>query len=210
MITDGLNPLAAVAFLGTALGALALTALYVYARLTGRPSWGRWALRLGGVGAGAYLLLYVVASVTSRDVVLAPGEEKHICEVDCHLAYSVTGVKTEPASTATVRHIVTVKVRFDQETISTRRALDRELSPNSRYVALVDAQGRRYPIRTDGFQRRLVPGQGYTTDLVFEVPVGARDLRLILRSNDVPTRFIVGHENSIGHGGVTFALEGTT
>ena len=32
---------------------------------------------------------------------LGPGEEKHFCEVDCHLAYSVVGVqKTRTLGTA--------------------------------------------------------------------------------------------------------------
>jgi hypothetical protein len=46
----------------------------------------------------------------------------------------------------------------------------------------------------------------YTTDIVFDVPAAARDLRFVLRSNDFETPFLIGHENSLGHGKTTFAL----
>ena len=206
MVTDGLNPLAVLTFLGAVLGAGALAVAYLLARITGRAPLAKLALILGGVGAGAYLLLFAIASVTSRDRVLAPGEEKHICEIDCHLAYSVAGVKTEAAPSGGTRYTVTVKVRFDEETISSRRPKDASLSPNSRYVALVDAAGNTYPGSTEGLKRRLLPGESYTTDLVFDPPAGAADLRFVLRSADFETRFMIGHENSLFHGRTTFAL----
>ena len=208
MVTDGLNPFTLLLFVGAVLGGGALLAAYVFARVTGRQTLAKAALILGAGGVGVYLLLFVTASITSRDRVLAPGEEKHICEVDCHLAYSVAGVKTEPApgGGGGTRYTVTVKVRFDEETISNRRPKDLSLSPNSRYVALVDAEGRRYPGPTDGLRRRLLPGESYTTDLVFDVPATAIGLHLVLRSADIETPFVIGHENSWFHGKTTFAL----
>src|SRR6266850_3734162 len=140
MVTDGLNPFTVLAFVGAVLAGGLLVAVYVFARITGRAEIQRAAVIVGGAGTGAYLLLSVIASVTSRDRVLAPGEEKHICEIDCHLAYSVAGAKAEPQPSGRVRYVVTVKVRFDEETISSRRPKDASLSPNSRYVALVDAE----------------------------------------------------------------------
>jgi hypothetical protein len=71
---------------------------------------------------------------------------------------------------------------------------------------LVDAAGTSYPGSAEGLKRRLVPGESYTTDIVFDVPAAARDLRFVLRSNDVETPFLIGHENSLGHGKTTFAL----
>lgn len=205
MVTDGLNPFAVLALLGAVLGGGALVVAYVLARITGRRPLAKAALVVGVVGAGAYVLLVGIASVSSRDRVLAAGEEKHICEIDCHLAYSVAGVRVTPADTIS-HYVVTVKVRFDGETISNRRPKDLALSPNSRYVALVDAAGRQYPGPTDSLRRRLLPGESYTTDIVFDVPVDARDLRLVLRSADFETSFLIGHENSLGHGKTTFAL----
>ena len=80
------------------------------------------------------------------------------------------------------------------------------LSPNSRYVALVDAAGTSYLGSTEGLKRRLIPGESYTTDIVFDVPTDARALRLVLRSADFETPFLIGHENSLFHGRTTFAL----
>jgi len=206
MVTDGLNPFALLAFLGAVLGGGALLVTYVVARITRRAPLAKGALILGGIGAGAYLLLFVVASIASRDRVLAPGEEKHICEVDCHLAYSVAGVKTEPGPSGGTRYTVTVKVRFDEATISRHRPRDASLSPNSRFVALVDAAGNSYPGSTEGLKRRLIPGESYATDITFDVPSGVAVLHLVLRNNDFETQFVIGHENSFGHGTTTFAL----
>jgi hypothetical protein len=206
MVTDGLNPFTLLALLGAVLAGAGVTALYAFARITGRREVERAASIVGAAGAGAYLLLVAIASVTSHDRVLALGEEKHICEVDCHLAYSVAGAKAEPQLDGRVRYVVTVRVRFDEETISSYRPKDASLSPNRRYVALVDHEGRQYPGSPNGLKRRLIPGESYTTDLVFDVPAAAQSLRLVLRNDDFETRFIIGHENSLGHGKTTFAL----
>lgn len=207
MITDGLNPLTVLLFIGAALAGVTLVVCYAIARATKRESLARIALRLLLGGAGAYVVIFLVASLTSRSRVLAMGEEKHICEVDCHLAYAVAATKSEPLPNGQVRHTVTVRVRFDEQTISARRPRDATLQPNSRYVALVDAQGHTYPGATDGLNRKLIPGESYTTDIVFDVPAEARNLRLVLRNNDPETAFIIGHENSLLHGKTTFALE---
>ena len=206
MITDGLNPIAVLLFVGAALAGAFLVILYIILRVIKQDRFARITLRTLLGGAGLYLLLFLGSSVLSHNRVLAPGEEKHICEIDCHLAYSVVGAKSEPLPTGQVRQTVTVKVRFDEETISARRPRDATLTPNSRYVALVDAQGHRYPGSTDGLRRALIPGESYTTDLVFEVAAAAQDLHLVLRNNDAETTFIIGHENSLLHGKTTFAL----
>jgi len=205
MITDGLNPFTVLLFMGAVLAGATLIILYVVARVTKREPFARITLRLLLGGAGVYVVLFLVASLTSRNRVLAVGEEKHICEIDCHLAYSVVAAKAETVG-GLVRHMVTVKVRFDQETISSRRPRDATLTPNSRYVALIDAQGHRYPGSTEGLRRKLIPGESYTTDITFDVPPDARALRLVLRNDDPETSLIIGHENSLLHGKVTFAL----
>src|SRR5213594_334224 len=118
MITDGLNPLTVLLFVGTVLAAATLIVLYIVARVTQREL-------LGGVGL--YLLLFLGASVFSHSRVLAVGAEKHICEIDCHLAYAVAATKSESLANGMVRHTVTVKVRFDEETISSHRPRDATL-----------------------------------------------------------------------------------
>ena len=208
IVSDGLNPFTLLAFLGGVLAAGALAVTYVGARIAGRQALARIALIVGAAGAGAYVLVFAIASVTSRDRVLAPGEEKHICEIDCHLAYSVVDARTESNPAGGSRYTVTVKVRFDEETISSRRPKDATLSPNSRYVALLDSAGNYYPGSTEGLKRRLILGESYTTDIVFDLPAAMTNVQLVLRNADFETRFVIGHENSIGHGKITFALAG--
>jgi len=208
MITDGLNPFTVLLFLAFVLAAVALIVTYVLARITRRERIARISLRLLLGGVGCYCVALLVAAAASHNRVLAPGEEKHICEVDCHLAYSVAAAKSETLQGGQVRHVVTVKVRFDEQTIAPWRPKDASLSPNSRYVALVDAKGNRYPGATDGLRRKLIPGESYTTDLVFDVPSNAAELRLVLRNADAETPFIIGHENSFWHGKTTFQLPG--
>ena len=208
MITDGLNPLTVLLFVGAVLAAATLIVLYIVARVTQREPFARITLRVLLGGVGLYLLLFLGASVFSHSRVLAVGAEKHICEIDCHLAYAVAATKSESLANGMVRHTVTVKVRFDEETISSHRPRDATLTPNSRYVALVDDAGNRYPGSTDGLRRKLIPGESYTTDIVFDVPASANGLRLILRNNDPETAFIIGHENSLFHGRTTFRLPG--
>ena len=206
MITDGLNPFTVLLFVGAVLSGAALIVVYVIARVMKREPVARITLRLLFAGAGLYAVVFLVASIASRNRVLAPGDEKHICEIDCHLAYSVAAAKAEALPSGRLREIVTVKVRFDEATISARRPRDATLTPNSRYVALVDDAGNLYPGSTEGLQRKLVPGESYATDIVFDVPADAKDLRLGLRNNDPETTFIIGHENSLLHGKTTFAL----
>lgn len=55
-------------------------------------------------------------------------------------------------------------------------------------------------------KRQLIPGESYTTDLVFDLPPDAADLRLVLASHDIETPFLIGHENSFFHGKTTFRL----
>jgi len=208
MITDGLNPFTVLLFLGSVLATVALTATYGFARITKRERIARISLRVLLGGVGAYALLLICFSAASHSRVLAPGEEKHICEVDCHLAYSVAAAKSETLQRGQVRHIVTVKVRFDEQTIAPWRPKDASLSPNSRYVARVDSKGNGYAGSTDGLKRRLIPGESYTTDLVFDIPANAGHVRLILRNADPESVFIIGHENSFWHGKTTFQLPG--
>lgn len=200
MITDGLNPLNVLTCIGLVLGVGAAILLGGFALLLGRRDVAKLIAALAFGGVDLYVALLLTSALTSRDRVLALGQEKHICEVDCHLAYSVVAVETHGT-----RCTVTVKVRFDETTISSHRGMA-PLTPNSRYAALVDDRGRRYEAPTDGLRRRLVPGESYTTPLVFDVSADARDLRLVLRNDDPETRLVIGHENSFLHGKTTFRI----
>lgn len=206
MVTDGLNPVAVLLFMGAVFSAFILAGTYLFARLTKRERLARISSRAFVAGGVAYYALLVIGSLTSTNRTLAPGEEKHICEIDCHLAYSVAAARAESVGGGLVRHVVTVKVRFDEETISARRSRTAPLSPNRRYVALVDDAGNEYPGSTEGLTRELIPGESYTTDIAFEVPQKATGLRLVLRNADPETALIIGHENSLLHRKTTLAI----
>lgn len=208
MVTDGLNPLTVLLFVGSVLLAFALAGAYLFARVTRRERLARISSRVFVGGAALYVVLILIGSLASRSRVLAPGAEQHICEIDCHLAYSVAAAKAESVGGGLVRHVVTVKVRFDEQTISTRRSRTLALSPNRRHVALVDDRGTEYPGSTDGLKRLLIPGESYLTDIAFEVPQKATGLRLVLRNADPETALIIGHENSLFHRRTTFQLPG--
>src|SRR6266478_2313980 len=136
MITDGLNPITVLLFVGAVLAAATLIVLYIVARVTKREPFARITLRVLLGGVGLYLLLFLGASVFSHSRVLAVGEEKHICEIDCHLAYAVSATKSEPLSNGMVRHTVTVKVRFDEATISSRRPRDEIVASSKRTLTV--------------------------------------------------------------------------
>lgn len=210
MITDSLGAISFGPFIVAVLGTLALGAGFVLALLLQKPAWARGIAWLEVSGVALYAALLLVTSLASRTRVLAVGEEKHICEVDCHLAYSVAAFKTAKQwGGKTARglfYVVTVRVRFDSSTIAPWRPRDLPLAPNGRTVALLDAQGRRFPASADALDRRLIPGEQYTTDFVFDVPADATEPRLELESGDWPTHLMIAHENAFLHGKVLFRL----
>jgi len=210
MITDSLGAVSFGLFIAAVLGTLALGAAYVLALLLKQTVWARWILRLELAGLGLYVVLFLLSSLTSHTRELAVGEEKHICEVDCHLAYAVTGVQTtrqwNGKTAQGTFHVVTVRIRFDSNTIASWRPRDVPVYPNGRAVALLDDHGRRYPAPVDALTRKLIPGESYTTDFVFDLPPDATNLRLILTSGDWPTRLMIAHENAFLHGKVLFRV----
>ena len=210
MITDSLGAISFGLFIVAVLGTLALGAGLVLALLLQKPAWARGIAWLEASGLALYAALFLITSLDSRTRLLAVGEEKHICEVDCHLAYSVAGFKTarnwEGKTAQGLFYVVTVRVRFDSNTIAPWRPRDVPLAPNGRTVALLDARGRRFPASADALDRRLIPGEEYTTDFVFDLPADATDPRLELESGDWPTHLMIAHENAFLHGKVLFRL----
>ncbi len=210
-------PAVILTFLGTciALGLAGLALIFSWA--TRRPRRALQALGAAVVVGSLYVTLLVGAAVTSDERTLAPGEWKYFCEVDCHLAYTVTGVRTaktlgpsgNPISAEGVFYVVTIKTWFDERTIASWRPSDLALSPDRRLVVVVDGYGNSYqPLRTTGapLTQPLLPGQSYTTEFVFDLPADRPNFRLLLAS-DVPVNwFLIGHESSLFHKKVFFAL----
>jgi hypothetical protein len=85
--------LGVMAFLGTGLLMAVIAAFLIYSlavRRFGRARIAALALLIVG---GLYLGLILVFAFASSEKVLARGSEKHFCEIDCHLAYSVIDSK---------------------------------------------------------------------------------------------------------------------
>ncbi len=233
-------------FLGTvllvagAIAAVAGTKLIGEQRLARTLSLGSgWLFRGRGLSVKIAVAALVIvfgysatlfgASLASREWTLPPGSEKYFCEVDCHLAYSVTGVESAGAigvGAASVKAqgnftIVSVRTRFDENTISRHRG-NGPLNPSPREITLVDEAGRSYPISQAGQQvlmdtgrageslmQPLRPGESYISKLAFDLPPDARNLKLLIESPTNPRwigEFLIGDEDSMLHKKVLLAL----
>jgi hypothetical protein len=215
------------AFLGTAF-VLGLAVLVILHALKTRKQVRARKVGLMALAVlGLYLALLVTFSLVSREKALALGEEKHFCEIDCHLAYSVMNTRKtqtlgdapESVTASGIFYVVTVRTRFDETTISPTRG-DGLLAPNSRVVTVLDAQGNSYDVSPQGqralgslqesgtpFTASLRPGESYTTTLAFDLPVDINHPELLIREGEFVTPFIIGHENSFWHKKTKFRLE---
>lgn len=212
-------------FVGFLLGLAGL--VFLHAALAGRRERAVKVL----LAAAALVVVYggtlLAASLASEEKVLAVGEQKYFCEVDCHLAYSVEGVSTaqtlgsgeRQAKAGGAFYVVKIRTWFDERTISSRRAKDMPLSPNLRFASVLDEQGRRFSTSRAGLRaleepagrnvpltQHLRPGESYETTLVFDLPADARNPRLLLTDPFPVNWLLIGHENSFFHKKVYFAL----
>jgi len=217
-------PIVVMAFLLTGLG-LALALIAVIGGLLTRH---RLVVRIALVGAlvlaGGYGATWAASGLASRERTLAPGERKYFCEIDCHLAYSITAVERarvlgRGATAARARGdfwVVTLETWFDPSTIAAWRPRDVPLTPNPRRVVMVDADRRTYSVSPAGqraleepsaaLETPLVPGQSYRTRLVFDLPRDVRAPRVLLTDPDPVLGLLIGHENAPLHRKAFFAL----
>ena len=151
----------------------------------------------------------VAFSFVSHNNLIARGQEKHFCELDCHLAYSIVNVASiGPSVDGRQPVTVTLKTRFDETTISSARG-NGLLYPNPRALTLYDDRGNRYEPQSENgtsFTTPLRPGESYTTDVVFSLPAGAKPARLLVNEGDWITHIVIGHENSPFHKKTEFQL----
>lgn len=202
-------PLAVVGFLaacGGIFAALGSALVFWFAR---KKRFARLALRAIGAGAIVYLGLLIGFSAASKEKDLAPGQEKYFCEIDCHLAYSITDVKAQTDAAAT-HYFITLRTRFDATTISPSRPKDAPLTPSPREVRLIDGAGHEYvPVAVAGasLMTALKPADSYTTQFEFQVPKDAGGLRLLVSTTPAwPDHVVIGDENSWLHKKTYFAL----
>jgi hypothetical protein len=221
-------PVGVLALLGTAFLWLLLLLFLLYSLLRRRTHWFRVSFLAIIALAAAYLSVLFIFSLASREKILARGSEKHFCEIDCHLAYSVIDVRRtrtlgngpDQVVAAGEFALITIRTRFDETTISPTRG-NGPLSPNPRRATVSDAAGRVFPVSAEG-ERALTsmgqtgtpllttlrPGESYVTTLVFDLPADASNPTLLLQEDASITRFVIGHENSLFHHQTRFTLAG--
>jgi hypothetical protein len=219
-------PLVVMAFLGTAFFLAVMALISLVAFLMKRKWIGLSAAILALLLVSGYMLILVGVSLTSHEKTLAPGENKYFCEIDCHIAYSVVnfeeakaiGDESQQTLPAGRFVIVRLKTWFDPSTISEHRG-NGTLTPSPRRVVLDDDAAQRFAQSVSGqaalarlrgtipLSQPLRPGESYVTDLVFDVPVNARNLRLFVGDDfDMPDRLLIGHEDSFLHRKIFLAL----
>ncbi len=219
-------PFGAMAFLGTGLLFFVAGLSFLYTVIKGELAGTKIVLSAVTVVAAIYIGFLLLFSFTSSETVLARGQEKHFCEIDCHLSYSILDVRQtktlgngpNQSTAAGLYHIVTIKTRFDENTISSTRG-NSPLKPNTRVATLIDDQGRRYSPAANGqsallpagsantpLTTPLRPGETYTTTLVFDLPTNIQNPTLLLNEGEWLTRFVIGHENSPLHKKTRFQL----
>lgn len=218
-------PLVVLSFLFTGFLLAVMGVVFLYAWAAGKRSFARKVFVAALVVASTYGGALLVSSLRSSEKVLAAGQQKYFCEIDCHLVYSVTSVTTvktlgsgpKQATAAGTFYVVTVKTWFDERTISSHRAKDMPLSPNRRVVRVLDDQGRSYRTSLEGLKalenasvvpltQQLRPGDSYESVLVFDLPADVTNPRLLLANWGPISRFLIGHENSFLHKKIFFRL----
>ena len=205
-------PVGALALLGTGFLIFIAIVVLIHSLIVRRNARARIVLILMGGIVASYLVAVLVFSFASHYRLLARGEEKHFCELDCHLAYSIVNVaKSVPSvseSNQSGRTVITIKTRFDETTIAPWRG-NGLLYPNSRILTLIDDRGTQYtPTAETGtpLTTPLRPGESYTTDVIFKLPDQVKPARLLINEGEWITHLVIGHENSPLHKKAEFQL----
>jgi predicted enzyme related to lactoylglutathione lyase len=219
-------PVGALAFLGTAFLVFVVGLALIYSIVKRKVGLMKFSLAAIALISGIYLVLLVIFSWASSEKVLARGEEKHFCEIDCHLAYSVTDVRETKTlgdapnqlTAAGMFRVITIKTRFDENTISRNRG-NGLLYPNSRVVTVSDENGNQYFPSPDAhalleksqaagtaMSIPLRPSETYSTTVVFDLPTGVNSPTLLIREGELVTHLVIGHENSPLHKKTRFQI----
>lgn len=219
-------PIGVMAFLGTGFLFFMAALVLIQSLIVHKRGRAKFVVLVILLIAGAYLAAILIFSLASHEKLLARGEEKHFCEIDCHLAYSVANTsqaKTlgNPPNQTTAQGtytVVTIKTRFDETTTSLSRG-NGLLYPNSRSLTLVDDRGNKYYPSTEGLRALgaaqtsgtpltapLRPGDSYISEVVFDLPADVKATTLLINEGEWVTRFVIGHENSPLHRKIRFQL----
>jgi hypothetical protein len=220
-------PLVTLMFLGACAGLLFMGIAFLYGLVTRK----RWVMQVSTALAASGILLYAALlfgfSLSSSDKVLSIGDQKHFCEVDCHIAYSVAsvtnvselGVGEKRISASGKFYVIRVRTWFDPSTISSFRG-NAPLAPSPRKVVVLDEARREFMpsqpgqrtyeltpgATTTALTTPLRPGESYSTDFVFDLPADVRQPRLLVGDVDPISSLIIGHEDSPLHKKIYFAI----
>lgn len=216
----------ALLFLGTGFLLFVAGLAFIYSLVRKKFGLAKFSLITMVVIGGVYLGVMLIFSLTCAGTVLTRGQEKHFCEIDCHLAYSITEVREtktlgeapNQATAVGLFRVVTIKTRFDENTISTTRG-NGLLYPNQRILTVSDEKGLEYFPSPEG-QRLLEaaqtagkpittplrPGETYTTTVVFDLPADIRNPTMLINEGESLTHFVIGHENSLLHKKTRFQI----
>jgi hypothetical protein len=220
-------PLVTVMFLGACAGLFLMGLSFLYG-LVARKRWVMYASAgIAVSGALLYATLLFGFSLASNEKVLPIGGQKHFCELDCHIAYSVTsvtsaaelGIGEKRKAAAGKFFVVRLQTLFDPATIASFRG-NSPLAPSPRKVVVIDEAGREISPSQPG-QRTyeltpgattvplttpLRPGESYSTDFVFDLPKEINQPRLLVGDADPISALIIGHEGSPLHKKIYFAI----
>ena len=172
------------ALLGTVAGGLALIGATIVLVLLHRQRLARWTA-LGATALGAtYGAVLLCASAVSRTSALAPGAPKVFCEIDCHVAFRI-----DTATRDGDRVRITLREEFRRNSIGAQRG-DAPLTPGTRRVVLIDADGQRYratsvtTLSAAPLYAPIRPGEAHVARLHFDVP---RDVALRSSKPTIPS-----------------------
>ncbi|HMD06393.1 MAG TPA: hypothetical protein VKH63_02595 [Candidatus Acidoferrum sp.] len=217
-------PVAVLLLLGTmfAVGASFLVLLYGLARRSKPVS--RFGASVAASLIVGYLSVLCGVSLWGKEKALPLDGWKYFCEVNRHIAYSVSGVSQAgvilgPGGERTLAQgqgyfvVVNVNTWIDEKTTSQHRG-NSPLTPGERAITLIDDSGHRYRRTSAGesafasavgfstpFGQPLRPGESYTTRMVFEIPRNSEPRCLLIADPDKDwmDRLLIGHENSFLH-----------
>ncbi len=80
-------PIGAMALLGTGFLLFVSALVLIQSLIIRKHGRAKFVVLVMLLIAAAYLTAILIFSLASHEKVLARGEEKHFCEIDCHLAY---------------------------------------------------------------------------------------------------------------------------
>src|SRR5207244_1020673 len=115
-------PIGALALLGTAFILVVAAVVLVQSLIMRKRVRARLVVAAILLIGGGYLAAMLIFSIASHDKVLARGEEKHFCEIDCHLAYSIIntlqtkriGEAPKPTRPHRLFTVFTIRTPFDE------------------------------------------------------------------------------------------------